>query len=643
MQEHAGFVMPELDEDMAARLEDRARRLRGAVLTMTSVAGSGHPGGSLSSLEIDLVLHAFARIDPARPRLPHRDRIVISHGHTSPAVYTVLGKAGFFDLDDAIAHFRQDGSPFEGHVERGVPGVEWSTGNLGQGLSAGVGFALAARLTGLGWRTYVAMSDGEQNKGQVAEARRLAVAQGIVDLTVVIDLNGIQISGRTEDIAPVRVADDFIADGWGVIECDGHDVRALYRAIATADARRDAPCVVLAHTTIGKGVSFMEGEAAYHGRALTSQEHAQAMAELGLPDELERYRALRERPVRTLPLAPERSAVSIASPAVAGPTPASPSEPAPDDRSAWGEALVEIARAAPELPIAVLDCDLASSVKTDAFARLRPGAFIECGVAEHDAATVAGALSVSGVLTFWSDFGMFGIDEVYNQQRLNDINGANVKLVLTHCGVDVGEDGKTHQCLDYVGAWRGMFGWRVVVPADPFQTAAVVRALPAMEGDVAVAMGRSKLPAIATVSGEPFFGAGYVFRYGAVDRLREGDDALIVAMGTVAGAAVRASDLLRERGLAVGVALVSCPLELDAADARRILAAPVVAVAEDHHWRTGLWATLAEHAALLGICPTTLMPLGIRGLYPSGAAEALLRRAGLDAESIAERVAAAIS
>jgi transketolase len=167
-----GFTAPRLDESTVSDLAERARRARGAVLTMTALSASGHPGGSMSSMEVYLLLHHFAHLHPGDPAWPGRDRIVVSHGHTSPGVYVSLADAGFFELEDAVAHFRQAGSPFEGHVERSVPGVEWSTGNLGQGLSAGVGMALASRLTGGGWRTFVAMSDGEQNKGQVAEARR---------------------------------------------------------------------------------------------------------------------------------------------------------------------------------------------------------------------------------------------------------------------------------------------------------------------------------------------------------------------------------------------------------------------------------------------------------------------------------------
>ncbi len=635
MERHQGFAASVLNEQDVADIERDARNARGAVLTMTSVAASGHPGGSFSSMEMYSLLYSVARIDPQRPLWPQRDRIVVSHGHTSPGVYAALAQNGFFPVEDAVAHFRQAGSPFEGHVERTVPGVEWSTGNLGQGLSAGVGFALAARMTGHGWHTYVAMSDGEQHKGQVAEARRLAVKEHLVDLTVIVDLNGIQISGRTSDVMPVDVAADFAADGWGVIECDGHDVRALHEAIAAAAGDGSRPFVVVAHTVIGKGVSFMEGEPEFHGRGLKPDEYVRAMAELGLEPELERFRELREQPPVTMGL--DVAARPLALKQSRGREYGA--DVVTDNRSSWGTALVDISRENPDLPIAVLDCDLAVSVKTDSFHEQRPDSFIQCGVGEHNAATVGGALSASGVLTFWSDFGMFGIDEVYNQQRLNDLNEAALKLVVTHCGLDVGEDGKTHQCLDYVGAFRNTFGWRVLVPADANQTDRLVRACASMPGNVAVAMGRSKLPIITTTDGKPVFGGDYAFDYGKVTWAREGTDGVILTMGTVAWAAVDASDLLRAQGLSVGVGIVSCPLELDDEAMRASMAAPWVLVAEDHHWRTGLWASVAEWAALHRLGGSAIVPLGVRGYSSSGAATALYADAGLDTAGI---VAAAL-
>jgi transketolase len=633
-----GFLMPELDAESVHELESRARHLRGAILTMTTLAASGHPGGSMSSLEVFLVLYNFAKLDPAKPRWEDRDRIVVSHGHTSPGVYCALAETGFFALDDAVAHFRQEGSPFEGHVERSVPGVEWGTGNLGQGLSAGVGFALASRMTGRPWHTFVAMSDGEQNKGQVAEARRLAAKEGLADLTVVIDLNGIQISGSTRDVMPVDVVADFRADGWRVTQVDGHDVAALYSAIASAVSDRERPCVVVAHTVIGKGVSFMEGDPEFHGRGLTGDEYERAMVELGLEPALESAMARRGGVVLTpgLHTVPKDWKLDSGEPVTYT------RDKDTDNRSAWGRALVDLAERNPDVPMAVLDCDLAASVKTGAFAKARPAGFVQCGVGEHNAATVSGALSVSDVLTFWSDFGVFGIDEVYNQHRLNDINEASVKLAVTHCGIDVGEDGKTHQCLDYVGAFRSMFGWRVIVPADPNQTDRAVRGVAGMAGCVAIAMGRSKLPVILSEDGQPFFGEGYDFAYGRADWVRSGTSGAIVTMGTVVGAAVDAADQLREEGLDVGVLVVASPLDLDPEAMQRIVEAPWVLVVEDHGWRTGLWASVAEWAASTG-AGVRPVPHGVVGYRSSGSAESLQWRAGLDAAGIVERVRALIA
>jgi transketolase len=170
-----GFKAARLDPSTSAALRETARKARGDILKMTTLAGSGHPGGSMSSIDLYLTLHALARIDPRAPDNPARDRIVISHGHTSPGVYAALGNLGFFPVDEAIAHFRQAGGPFEGHVERNLPGVDWSSGNLGQGLSAGCGMALASNIRGLDNQVVVFMGDGEQQKGQIAEARRFAI------------------------------------------------------------------------------------------------------------------------------------------------------------------------------------------------------------------------------------------------------------------------------------------------------------------------------------------------------------------------------------------------------------------------------------------------------------------------------------
>ena len=617
-----------------AELAERAHRARGTVLTATTLAASGHPGGSFSSMEIYTLVHSLARLRPDEPRWEERDRIVISHGHTSPGVYSALAEAGFFPASEVAAHFRQVGSVFEGHVERSVPGIEWSSGNLGQGLSAGVGLAIGARLTRASWHTFVAMSDGEQHKGQVGEARRLAAKERLGNLTAVVDWNRVQISGHTGEIMPVDLVEDWTADGWRVIECDGHDLAALHAALSEGVAA-GMPTVILAHTVIGKGVSFMEDLPEFHGRGLTAEEYSRAMAELGLDaGALAEARDARSQAC-TVPALDHRTPPV---PLAAGPVVEYAADRLTDNRSAWGDALVSIAQANPDVAVAVLDCDLAQSVKTDGFWRAFPDRFVECGVGEHNAATVGGALSiVPGVLAFWSDFGVFGVDEAYNQQRLNDINGAGLKLEVTHCGLDVGEDGKTHQCLDYIGAFRELFGWRVLVPADPNQTDRCIRAAAEMQGNVAVALGRSKLPVILAEDGSPLFGGQYRFEPGEIVWARQGADAVLLATGTLAGAAVAAADALDAAGIAVEVGLVATPLEIDAAALRYAGQAPLLLTVEDHNVRTGLGATVAAWLGKTGV-EARLVTLGVDGYQSSGASKELFARSGLDAAGIAETI-----
>ncbi|MEJ5230226.1 MAG: 1-deoxy-D-xylulose-5-phosphate synthase N-terminal domain-containing protein, partial [Pseudothermotoga sp.] len=277
------------------QLKEIARLCRGDILKMTYVANSGHPGGSMSSLEIFLSLFSFAKIDPKNPFDPLRDRIVVSHGHTSPGVYSVLGRLGFVNTDEVIAGFRHHASIFEGHVTRGIPGVEWTTGNLGQGLSAGVGFALAAKIKEQDYHVFVAMSDAEQAKGQVAEARRVAKKYGLSNLTVVIDYNDAQISGRAQDIMPVNIKANYEADGWRVLQVDGHDIEQLLNALNEAVQDKINPVAIIAHTVMGKGVSFMENDVSYHGKALTKEQLEKALSELGIENDVEKYVKMRQQ------------------------------------------------------------------------------------------------------------------------------------------------------------------------------------------------------------------------------------------------------------------------------------------------------------------------------------------------------------
>jgi len=639
------FEAPELTDAQAAKLAALGAAARGDILRMTTLAASGHPGGSMSSIDFELVLWGFGNCDPKDPFDPKRDRVVISHGHTSPAAYAALAHLGWFDRALPLVGFRRPGSPFEGHVERDVPGIEWGTGNLGQGLSAAAGFALAAKMKGDGSKVFCTMGDGEQQKGQLAEARRFAVKYALTNLVGVLDWNREQLSGSNDAILKQDIVADWEADGWGVIEVDGHDVRALYRAIRAA-LRAEKPTLVAAHTVMSKGVPFMEKDGfKWHGAALSPDKCREALTILGVENDLDRWIEERKKPApdwhKALPRRPEESVV-LAS----GGTPRTyPLDKQTDNRSAFGNALADLAAAAANAgtPFAVIDCDLSVSTKTETVEAKVPSAFFQGGIAEHHAAVLLGSLSLAGVAAWWGEFAMFGVAETYNQQRLSDVNAANAKLAVTHAGIDVGEDGKTHHSIDYFGLLNSTFGWKVFTPADPNQTDRVVRWMATHRGNHALVMGRSKIPFALKEDGTAFFAGEAAFDPTRADRLRLGDGPLaLVSAGNMLPHALDAWHALAKEG--VRADLVSICAWSDLADEDLVFMARhgLVVSVEDHNPKTGLGTLLQARFNDLGL-PARVVKLGVTGYASSGPAKELYRLMGLDGAGIAAAVRAALA
>ncbi len=628
-----------LDASYLTWHEEARRQCLREIVQMTHLAASGHPGGSLSSLDCYLVIYSHAELDPRDPWAPGRDRVVVSHGHTSPGVYSVLARLGFFPPEEAIAGFRRTSSVFEGHIEREVPGVEWTTGNLGQGLSAAAGMALGFRLRRTRARIFVPMGDGEQQKGQISEARRFIVKYGLTDITVVIDRNQLQIGGRTDDIMPCNIAGLWAADGWQVTEIDGHDPQAIYGALRAAgrDARR--PHAIIARTVMGKGVSFMENKHDFHGRGPKPEEYAIAARESGDDPELWNLDGLRARAEKGATLRfrePPRNYPEIR-PGTARTYGAAEKI---DNRSAFGNALLDVAKANARgsfTPIAAFDCDLEGSVMLGGFRKEFPEHFFEAGIQEHHTAACAGALSIEGIVSVFADFGVFGVCETYNQHRLSDINHANLKLVCTHVGLDVGEDGKTHQCIDYVGILRNIFGMNIIVPADPNQTDRALRYMLSNPGMFFLGMGRSKLATIATPDGAPFFGGDYRFLPGRGDWIRRGSAGAVVAMGTLVGRALEASDALRKSGLDLAVASLATPGQIEPAFLDELSSHPFLVTVEDHSIRTGLGETLAAALFTRGHALPHLR-LGVERYAPSGNAASVFDSQRLDTAGLRSRI-----
>ena len=269
-------------EEYMTNLEETARHLRITSLAMIHRRGGGHPGGSLSAADIVAALYFHKlHIDPADPDNPERDRFILSKGHASPLLYAALAERGFFPKEDLECWGQLD-CHLQGHPERRkTPGVDMTTGLLGHGINVGVGLALAAKLNGLCYRTYVLLGDGECQGGIIWEGAMLAGKYRLANLTLIVDYNDVQLDGFVHEVMPLEpFRDKWNAFNLHVIEIDGHNMRQILEALDEAEQIHDRTSVILAHTTKGKGVSFMENQAAWHGVAPNDEQFERAMQEL---------------------------------------------------------------------------------------------------------------------------------------------------------------------------------------------------------------------------------------------------------------------------------------------------------------------------------------------------------------------------
>ncbi|MGN1159457.1 MAG: transketolase [Lachnospiraceae bacterium] len=263
-------------------LAKTANQVRKGIVSSVHSAKAGHPGGSLSAADIYTFLYfEEMNVDPKNPKDPDRDRFVLSKGHTAPGYYAALANRGFFPVEDLLT-LRKLGSYLQGHPDmKHIPGVDMSSGSLGQGISAAVGMALAGKMDGKDYRVYTLLGDGEIQEGQVWEASMFAGARNLDNLCVIVDNNGLQIDGKIEDVcSPYPIDQKFEAFNFHVINVDAHDFDALRAAFTEAKATKGQPTAIIAHSIKGKGVSFMENNAGWHGKAPNDEEYAIAMADL---------------------------------------------------------------------------------------------------------------------------------------------------------------------------------------------------------------------------------------------------------------------------------------------------------------------------------------------------------------------------
>ncbi len=615
-------------------LEAIAKRIRLLSIKALKQSQSGHPGGSLSSADILATLYGTVLSKTGEP-------FIISNGHISPGVYAALATAGYAKEKEFVETFRQLGSKYEGHVTRHVPGVWYGTGPLGIGLSAATGFALAAKKKKEG-NVYCLMGDGEFQEGIVHEAMHMAATEKLNNFCVLVDYNQVQLSGSLKDIMPVNIKLSFRAAGWKVVEADGHDVADLRNQLEYFQKQEETmPMLILCHTVMGKGVSFMEKDgkalkATWHGKAPKPEDADTALAELALSKKEEAVITSWKKQIKWKPKKQKQPALLAKTKLKIGKPHILEAGTITDCRSAYGYALLDLAKR--NKHVIAMTADLRGSVKTQGVANELPEQHIEVGIAEQQLVSSAGGLSLYGFTPFVSTFGAFMTSRAKDQARVNDINGTNVNMVATHCGLSVGEDGPTHQAIDDMGSMLGLLDTLVMEPSDANQTDHMIRFAAGHYGNTYIRMGRHKFPVIEKEEGGVFYDEHYSYYYGRTDLIRPGSMVALVATGACVVEALGAKELLEQDGISTAVIAVSSIKEFDRELAEHLAFKELILTVEDHNTRNGLGSTLPRYLLDQGISVSKFHALGVDAYQLSGTAEDLYHHVGIDSIGIAKKV-----
>ncbi|MBD3328778.1 transketolase [Candidatus Peregrinibacteria bacterium] len=608
-----------------------AKSCRGTIIKMLKQSQSGHPGGSLSTIDYLSTLYSFIISQTG-------EKVVVSNGHISPAVYSILAECGYIPKQEVIDTFRQVGSIFEGHVTRHVKGIEYGTGPLGIGVSVASSFALAEKMNNSDNMVFGVMGDGEAQEGQVYEMMQFANKYKLSNYVLFVDYNRVQLTDSLDKIMPINIGAHFLAAGWEVLEIDGHNYDQIWDAIGKS-YNSDKPVLILGKTIMGKGVSFMEEtgsnfQSTWHGNAPGPEEADKAIEELQLSNnEKQLSETLKDiikwKPSETVfPPLLSKVEIDAGEPVLYEP------EKLTDNRSAYGAALLDMAKR--NKNVVACSADLSGSVKTAGVESEKPNQHIEVGICEQQMVSLAGGLSLSGFVPFASTFGAFMSSRAKDQARVNDINYTNVKMVSTHCGLSVGEDGPTHQAIDDMSSFLGMFNTMVIEPADPNQCDRIIRYAASHYGNFYIRMGRHKYPVVTKDDGTPFYGTDYVYEYGKTDVVRKGSDLTIVASGALVGEAVKAVDELKQEDpeLSLEVIAASSIKKFDQTVFNSIEKTGKVITAEDHNGIAGLHSQLAKSLIKEGINPSVYESVSVKEYQLSGKAPDLYEKTGLSSNGI---------
>lgn len=673
-----------------ADLEDAAQEIRAWVMISLHAAGSGHTGGTMSIADVAaaMYLHHLTH-DPSNPTWQERDRVYWSAGHKAPAIYATLGVAGYFDDMPVTWHgqpveqfegitgvqlcalLRKLGSPFEGHPNcRKLPGIEVSSGSLGQGLGVACGAAVDAKLRGRRHRHYCIMGDGEQQEGSVWEAAMFASHHALDNLVAIVDDNGLQIDGPTAEVCNVQsLAEKYEAFGWEVLEVDGHDIRDVLAGLERADAIRGRPALIIADTIKGKCVDFAENVVGYHGvppkdgragdESLDRALECIGATEIFPPQRVDEMLHFAEQygqfaAQRAHDEVPrfgqnwwwnEGDGMQVEMDAT---------------RNGFGEGIAELG--ADERVIAH-GADITGSIRMDRFYKPdgdnedaeRRKRFINCGIAEANMTVVAAGFALEDRIPFIGSYGVFSTGRNWDQLRTTvAYSDLPVKIADAHGGVSVGPDGATHQALEEISVITAIPGFVMYVPCDAIETAKATRAAAVNNAPTAIRFAREATP-VVTQGDTPFEpGVANVIRYrGAADQFvdafeqvlsteyeSEDEDLAIIACGPMVPEAMRAAVILKEEfDLETRVVNLHTVKPIDEDAVVAAAADTGVVITAEEHQVGGMGNRVAGVICQAGLeQPVKLAMIGVQDRFgESGEPWELVKVFGLTGEHIAQK------
>lgn len=647
-----------------SELEKTARRMRAYNVLAIHCAGSGHNGGTLSIMDIAAALYLeVMNHDPKNPALEERDRCIWSAGHKAPALYVALAEAGYCDIEDVVRGLRSLGSRFEGHPHwLKLPGVEVSSGSLGQGLGFSVGQALDAKERDLGYTTYCIMGDGEHDEGSIWEAIMAAGHYKLDNLVGIVDLNGLQIDGATKDVMDTSPLDKkYEAFNWHVIKIDGHDMKQIVDAFAQAKANKGKPTVIIARTVKGKGVSFMEDQAGWHGKATKGREQLdQALADIGAEDVTkevvdrllgERADIEKEKEQKSRAELPQFSRNYWWNDENHMQVDMDPT------RRGFGRAIKEIGD---DPRIVTLHADISGSICILDFGADNPERCqrtYSMGIAEQNMASVACGLARNGRIPVGGTYGVFACGRNWDQLRTTACySNLNIKLAGAHGGISVGPDGATHQSLEEIALLNILPNMHLAVPADSVETERATKTVVLdIVGPGYVRYAREATPIVTTPDTPYEWGVANIIRYrGSQPRFidafetvsssaykNEKEDIAVVACGPMVPEAMRAAYILKE-DFGIEMRIVNCHT-VKPIDRAAIVAAVkdigVIVTAEEH--QTGGFGSIVAAVACIDKDPNEPLKMDMVGVDDRFGQSAppwqLMREFGLCAEHIAQR------